>query len=436
MIGRPSTWPGRSRSCRAVAALALALCASALAQPAVPSARAGPGPDASRLSLPKVGLRAVDIAVIVNDADPSSVEIARYYAARRGIAADRVIHVRFPPGRPVMALADFERVHAVVTASAGGDVQALALTWTLPFRVECMSVTAAFALGFDAASYCAEGCRTTKASPYFNSRSSAPFTDHRIRPAMLLAGPDLDSVKRLIDRGLRSDERWPEGTAYLMNTGDAARNVRADAYPLVRQGLASAYTIEQVDGDALEGKADVMFHFTGVAQVAGMTSNRFLDGAIADHLTSAGGVLSGAGQSTALEWLAAGATGSYGTSSEPCNFRGKFPSVDVVMAHYLGGETLVEAYWKSVQMPGQGVFVGDPLARPFGGVRMAASSAGRVVQTRALPPGNYLLQSSRSSVGPFRSIGVFRAVGHGVRRMTLPAGTGEFFRLVAADQKT
>ena len=173
-----------------------------------------------------------------------------------------------------------------------------------------------------------------------------------------------------------------------------------------------------------------MFEFTGVARVAAMASNRFLDGAIADHLTSFGGVLlSGGGQTTALEWLEAGATGSYGTSSEPCNFRAKFPEVGVVMAHYLAGETLVEAYWKSVLMPGQGVFVGDPLARPFGGVRVSRSAAGTVISTRALPPGNYLLEAGRSSVGPFQPIRAVRMVGFGVRQLTLPAADTRYFRL-------
>ena len=166
-----------------------------------------------------------------------------------------------------------------------------------------------------------------------------------------------------------------------------------------------------------------MFEFTGVARVASMAGNRFVDGAIADHLTSFGGVLlPGGGQTTALEWLEAGATGSYGTSSEPCNYRAKFPEVGVVMAHYLGGETLVEAYWKSVLMPGQGVFVGDPLARPFGGVRVGRSAAGTVISTRALPPGDYLLEAGRSSVGPFQPIRAVRVAGFGVRQLTLPAG--------------
>ncbi len=407
-------------------AIVLALGAGAAGPRAAPAA---PAESLAKLSLPAVGLRSRDIAIVVNDADPASVEIGLYYAAQRGIAAERVIHVRFPAGQPVMGFGDFERVQAVLDAKTGADVQAFALAWTLPFRVECMSVTAAFALGFDPGSYCAEGCRTTKASPYYNSRSRAPFTDHHVRPAMLLAGSDVESAKRSIDRGVRSDETWPEGKAYLMNTSDAGRNVRAESYARVRQVLGSAYPIEQIDADVLEGRSDVMFEFTGVAQVAAIAGNRFLDGAVADHLTSFGGALSGAGQTTALEWLSAGATGSYGTSSEPCNFRAKFPEVGLVMAHYLGGETLVEAYWKSVHMPGQGVFVGDPLARPFGGVRVTHSAAGTVFATRALPPGNYLLEASRSSIGPFQPIRAVTVTGFGIRQLTLPPADPRFFRL-------
>jgi hypothetical protein len=40
--------------------------------------------------------------------------------------------------------------------------------------------------------------------------------------------------------------------------------------------------------------------------------------------------------------------------------------------HYLKGDTLLEAYWKSVAMPGQGLFIGEPLARPYGRPRDGA----------------------------------------------------------------
>ena len=426
----------RNALTRAGARLALLLAGAAVASAAIAQgAEAAPSrDDMARVSLPSVGLRARDLAVVVNDADGLSLELGRYYAALRGIAAEHVIHVRFTPGKEVMSLAEFERVQAVLDAKVGPEVQGYALAWSLPYRVECMSVTAAFAFGFDPAAYCAEGCVTTKVSPYFNTRSAAPFTDHRMRPAMQLAGNDIESAKRLVERGLRSDETWPEGKAYLLNTTDHDRNVRAETYARVQQLLGPAYPIEVIDANALEGKADVMFHFTGVAVVANMASNQYLDGAIADTLTSWGGALTGRGQTTALEWLTVGATGSYGTTSEPCNFRAKFPDVGLVMAHYLSGETLLEAYWKSVAMPGQGLFIGDPLARPFGGVRISRVGAGTVIQTRALPPGNYLVEAAPSSFGPFKAIGALRANGFGIRKITLPAGDLRYFRLRAAPE--
>jgi uncharacterized protein (TIGR03790 family) len=108
-----------------------------------------------------------------------------------------------------------------------------------------------------------------------------------------------------------------------------------------------------------------MFYFTGLARIDGIDTNHYRPGAIADHLTSAGGKLSGSSQMSSLEWLKAGATGSYGTVVEPCAFVQKFPRPDIVINRYLNGETLIEAYWKSVAWPGQGVFIGEPLAAPF-----------------------------------------------------------------------
>jgi hypothetical protein len=44
----------------------------------------------------------------------------------------------------------------------------------------------------------------------------------------------------------------------------------------------------------------------------------------------------------------------------------KFPAASVLVKNYFIGNTSLEAYTKSVRWPSQGVFVGDPLARPFG----------------------------------------------------------------------
>ena len=182
---------------------------------------------------------------------------------------------------------------------------------------------------------------------------------------MMLAGSDIQQVKKMIDRGVQSDATFPEGTAYLMNTTDAARNVRSRGYKDIMALLSNRIKIEEIEADALINKADVLFYFTGKAEVDELESNHYLPGAIADHLTSSGGVLFGDHQMSVLKWLDAGATASYGTVVEPCTFPQKFPNPAIVIERYTRGEALIEAYWKSVAWPGQGLFVGEPLATPF-----------------------------------------------------------------------
>jgi uncharacterized protein (TIGR03790 family) len=182
---------------------------------------------------------------------------------------------------------------------------------------------------------------------------------------MALAALSLEQGKALIDRGVRSDRTYPKGTAYLVSTSDQARNVRSAFYPLTTQMLAGRLRSSLIRRDALRDAQDVLFYFTGRERVDGLETIGFVPGAIADHLTSFGGALTDSSQMSVLRWLEAGATGSYGTVVEPCNLPQKFPHPAVAIAHYLSGETLIEAYWKSVAMPGQGIFVGEPLAAPF-----------------------------------------------------------------------
>lgn len=310
------------------------------------------------------GINAGTLAVIINDDDPLSIAIGKYYRSKRHIPDANVIHIRFLPGAPVMSRAVFQNIKASVDARVPKTVQAYALTWAAPYRVDCMSITTAFAVGFDK-KYCAQDCRVTKVSPYFNSDSRAPFSDYRMRPTMALAGHNLEEVRRLIDRGIASDGTFPRGTGYLVSTSDRARNVRADIYADVARRFSQKLNFRIVHAESITDRKDVLFYFTGSANVPKLDTNRFVPGAIADHLTSTGGQLTDSTQMSSLDWLTAGATGSYGTVVEPCNFTDKFPTPGVLIKHYLAGESLIEAYWKSVVMPGQGIFIGEPLATPY-----------------------------------------------------------------------
>lgn len=363
------------------------------------------------------GLGADQLGVIVNDDDPDSVAIAAYYADKRGISAANLIHVRFKPGRSTLSREEFGKLKRQVDRKTPKKVQAYALTWAQPYRVDCMSITSAFAFGFDPA-FCASTCKPTRPNPYFNSGAARPHAAYRIRPTMSLAAASVAEAKQLIDRGVASDGSNPAGTAYLVSTSDKARNVRAAGYGALRTRMQPIIPTEIIEANALENRPDVMFYFTGLTHVPALDSNSFLPGAIGDHLTSAGGDLFGTGQMSSLRWLQAGATGSYGAVVEPCNFPAKFPLPAVVMAHYLQGETLIEAYWKSVQMPGQGLFIGEPLARPFAGVVHHARDGGVALSARLLAPGLYDVQAAPSMIGPYRNVGRL-PIGWGTREIKL-----------------
>ncbi len=313
---------------------------------------------------PVSSLTAHDLAVIINDNDPLSRQIGEYYQQQRQIPAEQMIHVRFAANHDILSADEFKKIKQQVDHKTPKRVQAFALTWLKPFRVDCMSITSAFAAGFDPV-FCATGCKPTRNSLYFASEASKPFDRYGWRPTMALAASDFAEAKKLIDRGVAADFSHPKGSAYLLKTSDRARSSRAEIFAAISEKFRPFWPVKYLEQDYIAGRDDVMFYFTGLKDVPHIRDNHYLPGAVADHLTSAGGVLAGSSQMSVMEWLKAGATGSYGAVVEPCNFPEKFPNPDVLLFYYLRGSSLIEAYWKSVVQPGQGIFVGEPLAKPF-----------------------------------------------------------------------
>jgi uncharacterized protein (TIGR03790 family) len=345
----------RARTWRWVAALAFAVLVGG---PVQLSRHACAAEDYSR------PLGPADLAVVINSADPLSVAIGEYYVKARHIPTRNVARVSFDPHRTTMPEVEFTKLKEAIEKRIGVGPQGYALTWAQPYRVGCMSMTSAFAFGVNAG-FCATGCTLTRPSPYFNSPSVRPYQDLRIRPAMSIAATDFDTAKQLIDRGIHSDSTFPKGTAYFVTTDDVPRSSRSREYVLAARSLRDRMPVQVIRAPGIKQKDDVLFYFIGALSVPDLPSIRFRPGAIADHLTSFGGMLTDSSQMSSLRWILAGATGSYGTVVEPCSFPHKFPDVEVLTRRYLDGETLLEAYWKSVAMPGQGLFIGEPLAAPF-----------------------------------------------------------------------
>jgi uncharacterized protein (TIGR03790 family) len=312
----------------------------------------------------EAGLRPAQLGVVVNDDDPRSVEVGEYYRQARDVPPQNMVHVRIPNRPRKLDAEQFKVLKEQIDAQLGPQIQAVLMVWTAPYAVECNSITAAYTLGLDAA-LCQKPCAASKSSNYFNSASRQPMTDLGLRLSMLLPVESVEAAKALINRGQVSGFHAPTANAFYLVTSETARNSRAAFFPNAGQISAKKLTIKTLHADSIEDQKDIMVYQTGMARVAKLDTLQFLPGALADHLTSFGGDLLGDSQMSSLRWLDAGATASYGSVSEPCNYWQKFPNSTVLLRHYLSGASAIEAYWKSVAWPAQGVFIGEPLAAPY-----------------------------------------------------------------------
>ena len=169
----------------------------------------------------------------------------------------------------------------------------------------------------------------------------------------------------MLRRGVASDSTYPTQTVYLEQTGDVARTVRywefdnAVLDARVRGGNSPTRIYS-----GSTSFTNLLGLMTGL-EIFTLPSAAFVPGAMADSLTSYGGfIFDPTIETIALVFLEAGATGSYGTVTEPCAYIEKFPS-PMDYFYQMRGFSLAEAYYQSVLNPYQGLMLGEPLSAPF-----------------------------------------------------------------------
>jgi uncharacterized protein (TIGR03790 family) len=394
--------------------------------------------------LPRESIAASELGVLVNADDPQSVAVGAHYVKARGLPAQNLISVRLGASfatnkTTTVSAATFATWKTAIDAATPASIQAYAVTWIYPSVVDCMSLTSALAFGFDL-KWCnsVAGCGATAPSPYFNSVSTTPFTTHAVRPAMVIAGTTEAAANALIDRGVSADATYPLSKGYLVRTNDAARSVRYSDFQATAtawntpDSLVLEYVDNSVTGTGLiSNKTDVLFYFTGFASVTDLATNAYLPGAMADHLTSYGGQIPESGQMSILRWIEAGATGSFGTVVEPCNYTTKFPQVSVALAEYFAGATLLEAYWKSVAWPGEGLFIGEPLARPYGTTSSFKDGTLTIVTTALIANKTYRVESAPAVGGPWAvALADIKVTAPSLKKIVVPGAVAPFYQLV------
>ena len=75
------------------------------------------GPPEPTVILPRTGIEARELGVLINDDDPLSVALGAYYVTARAIPEENVVHLNLPTGA-VLSQGDFETAKAAVDAVA------------------------------------------------------------------------------------------------------------------------------------------------------------------------------------------------------------------------------------------------------------------------------------------------------------------------------
>jgi len=163
------------------------------------------------------------------------------------------------------------------------------------------------------------------------------------------------------------DGTKPKGTIYYCENSNVRSRTRQRHFPAAVDELKKlGVNAEIIQGVLPEKKSDVQGAMIGAASFQWEKSgSEILPGAICEHLTSFGGVMSKPfGQTPLSELLRHGAAGSCGTVTEPFAVAAKFPTA-FIHVHYARGCTLAEAFYQTVTGPYHLLIVGDPLCRPW-----------------------------------------------------------------------
>ena len=234
-------------------------------------------------------------------------------------------------------------------------------------------------------------------------------------------GNSVPEVLNYLRRSAKADGSHPKGTIYYVQNSDVRSQVRQKAFPAAVRDLKKlGVAAEILEGNMPMNKPDVQGVMMGTQAFDWKTSgSTILPGAICEHFTSYGGVMSGgnSGQTPLSEFLRYGAAGASGTVVEPYANPFKFPSA-MIQVHYARGCTLAEAFYQSIAGPYQLLIVGDPLCRPWANIPLVSTKG---VESDATVHGQLTLEPSAMLPGDAK-IDRFELFADGVRLAKCPPG--------------
>ncbi len=345
---------------------------------------------------PVAGIGPHEVVVLVNAGSSDSVEVAKKYCRMRDIPANNVVRLNLPEGmgtkKSMISREAFTRhiwapARRKIKKKGIGDT---AVAWIysvdFPTKIGTQIQMSLHGLTFtrNRVPSDVEIKEGRYESPLFAGLKRAPGKAYRSQtfdvyrewlgdsmplPVMSLGytgerGSTKAAVLDCLDRGRESDYTSPSGTVYFVKQDDIRSKCRHWQFGPVADELRGLGVKARITHSFPSGAEDVIGLMIGKANVDPGNITAYRPGCMAEHLTSAAGIFSGAGQTKLTEWIDAGATASAGTVTEPYSIWRKFPAARFFV-HYAAGCTVIESLYQSIFSPLQIMLVGDPLASPW-----------------------------------------------------------------------
>lgn len=316
--------------------------------------------------------------VVINQNSSNSVALGNYYCARRQVPPDNVLRISWSGPNTSWTNSDFENVllkpllGAITNRHLEAQVYYIVLSMDIPFQTVFDGVVNSTTSALFYGPKTENGPDWVGITNSFFS-SELPFELNRPASARgysflaaMITAPTLAQAKQLIDRGVAADALMPGQPVILEKSTDPLRNFRYWTFDnaIFNSRLGNNFQVTRTNSDSPWGRTNLLGLQTGLAQLS-LSANTFAPGAMADSLTSYGGIIFGPNdQTTLLSFIAAGACGSYGTVTEPSPVLEKFP----ISQNYFfqrRGFSIAECYYQSIYEPYQGLVVAEPLSSPF-----------------------------------------------------------------------
>jgi uncharacterized protein (TIGR03790 family) len=291
----------------------------------------------------------LNVVVVVNQNSTNSVQLGNDYCEQRGVPPQNVFRMTGWTGSALnWGISEFESnlrdplLAMIAARNLSNQISFVLLSMDIPYRITDNSgyngTTSALFYGFkpdgpppDSSSPASCSLPDLSSNSYCYSELPFNLAPPNTAPtnsflAMMLTDTNLAAAERILASGVASDSSFPTQRVYLEKTTDVARNVRFLEFDNASfESRISGRNIPvRFDGD-FTLFTNLLGLSTGLALLT-LPSDAFVPGAMGDSLTSYGGFLfDNAWQTTLLAFLEAGASGSYGTVVEPCNYLQKFP---------------------------------------------------------------------------------------------------------------